>query len=100
MVPIVMCENVGLFVVQEEETTVKVDHSPCPSAAAGLTAPVASTPQSSLVVAEGPSGSDSKKKSNRCLTCRKKVGLTGMMLSNYEFKRSECYKSTFYVIVL
>jgi hypothetical protein len=56
---------------------VKVEDSPCPSAAAiAAVVSLASNPQSSLS-AEEPSGSDSKKKSNRCLSCRKKVGLTG-----------------------
>lgn len=37
---------------------------------------IASSPESSASFSESP-GSDSKKKSNRCMSCRKKVGLTG-----------------------
>jgi len=74
----------NLHVLQQEEATVKVEESP--SAAMGLALSAASTPQSSSMVAEGPSGSDSKKKSNRCLTCRKKVGLTGKNLLIYNFR--------------
>jgi hypothetical protein len=64
---------------------VKVEESPspCPYNAETLAAAVATAsktlPCPALLSAEGASGSDSdsKKKSNRCLSCRKKVGLTG-----------------------
>lgn len=47
------------------------------AAAAAEAAGCSSPPQDMAPQAELSPGSESKKKSNRCLTCRKKVGLTG-----------------------
>ncbi|OXA53300.1 zinc finger A20 and AN1 domain-containing stress-associated protein 9 [Folsomia candida] len=55
----------------EGEGAVKDDEKPSTAAAAA----VASTPESSNMESVGVS--DTKKKSNRCMSCRKKVGLTG-----------------------
>lgn len=52
-----------------------------PSTAASAAAAVASTPESASN-AENPTGSETKKKSTRCQTCRKKVGLTGKSYGN------------------
>jgi len=61
----------------DNEGAVSAEASPSSVTAGDAIADAASTPESSSSSMESPSGSDSKKKSNRCFMCRKKVGLTG-----------------------